>query len=89
MAYVDPDYKTKKAFKEAVARGVVHRPYNHGGRFPAEQNGEEFIEGPHYPRPHTWYVRVRVQGGVVTKVLSLKNFVSSPFCISWRRMDLS
>jgi hypothetical protein len=35
-----------------------------------KDNGEETIEGPHYPKPHTWYARVRVEDGVVVKVLS-------------------
>lgn len=67
MAYVDPNYPTKKAFKEAVADGkdvYVFSP----GPFPVKQDGTEFIEGPHYPRPHTWYAQVTVVGGKVTKV---------------------
>ncbi len=68
MAYVDPDYKTKKAFKEAVASGVKHRPYNPSGMFPTKQDGTEYIEGPHYPKPHSWYASTTVVGGVVTKV---------------------
>jgi hypothetical protein len=28
MAYVDPDYKSKKEFKGAVMAGVKHKPYN-------------------------------------------------------------
>ncbi len=69
MSYVDPNYKSKKDFKAAVAAGVQHRPYNPSGMFSTAQNGTECIEGPHYPRPHRWYARVKVEGGVVTKVL--------------------
>jgi hypothetical protein len=68
MAYVDPDYLTKKAFKEAVAQGVEHRPYTPGGMFPCPQEGTMVIEGPHYPRPHRWYAQVEVRGGKVVKV---------------------
>lgn len=68
MAYVDPNYKTKKDFKQAVADGKVHRPYNPSGMFPTKQNGTEFIEGPHYPHPHTWYAQVEVRDGIVVKV---------------------
>ncbi len=68
MAYVNPNYKTKKEFKAAVAAGVQHRPFNVGMGFPTEQNGKEFIEGPHYPKPHRWYAEVDVVNGVVTKV---------------------
>lgn len=70
MSYVDPDYPTKKAFKNAVLAGVEHTPYNPSGLFPTKTDGEEFIEGPHYPKPHAWYARVRVEDGVVTKVLA-------------------
>lgn len=34
------------------------------------RNGEAFLEGPHYPKPHRWYAKVQVTDGVVTKVLS-------------------
>ena len=68
MAYVDPNYPTKKAFKEAVASGRIHRPYNPSGLFPVTENGSETIEGPHYPKPHSWYASVTVEDGVVTKV---------------------
>ena len=68
MAYVDPDYKTKKAFKEAVKAGVEHRPYNPSGMFPPKTNGHETVEGPHYPKPHTWYASCWVDDGVVVSV---------------------
>lgn len=67
--YVWPNYRSKAQFKAAVAAGTEHRPYNPSGMFPVPQNGELTIEGPHYPAPHRWYARVRVVGGVVTKVL--------------------
>jgi hypothetical protein len=69
MAYVSPNFKTKKALKEAVAAGrevVVFSP----GPFPANGNGSEFVEGPHYPEPHRWYAKVYVENGLVTKVVS-------------------
>lgn len=68
MAYVDPNYPSKKAFKEAVANGVLHHPYS-PGPFGCPENGDVTIEGPHYPKPHRWYARVRVVDGVVVKVL--------------------
>lgn len=67
MAYVIPNFKTKKALKEAVASGqevTVFSP----GPFGCNINGTEFIEGPHYPEPHTWYAQVTVVNGAVTKV---------------------
>lgn len=68
MAYVDLDYPTAKAFREAVSRGIQHRPYNPSGLFPSIQNGTEFIEGPHFPKPHRWYAAVEVKDGVVVRV---------------------
>lgn len=68
MSYVDPDYPSKKAFKEAVAKGVKHYTYNPSGMFPVKQNGTDVVEGPHYPKPHKWYASVTVVEGVVTSV---------------------
>lgn len=67
MAYVDPDYATKKAFREAVKAGKEHRPYSLGP-FPLKHNGKVTIEGPHYPKPHKWYAACEVKDGVVVKV---------------------
>ena len=65
--YVSPNFKTKKALKEAVAAGKVVRVFS-PGPFPCNQNGTEAIEGPHYPEPHRWYATVTVEGGVVKSV---------------------
>jgi hypothetical protein len=46
--YVEPNFKTKKALKEAVKAGdqvTVFSP----GPFPAATEGRVSIEGPHYP----------------------------------------
>ena len=67
MAYVDPNFKTKKALKEAVANGEQVSVFS-PGPYPAKQNGTEYIEGPHHPKPHTWYAQVEVKDGMVTKV---------------------
>jgi hypothetical protein len=66
--YVSPNFKTKKLLKEAIARGdevIVFSP----GPFPAKENGIEAVEGPHYPKPHTWYARVEVRNARVVRVL--------------------
>jgi len=70
MAYVDPNYKTKKELKAAVEAGKLLAPYNPSGMFPEKQNGETTIEGPHYPEAHRWYARVEVKDGYITKVIS-------------------
>jgi hypothetical protein len=66
--YVDPNFRTKKALREAIASGkrvAVFSP----GPFPAKANGTESVEGPHYPEPHRWYARVEVRDGMVVKVI--------------------
>jgi hypothetical protein len=68
MAYVDPNYPSKKAFKLAVEQGVKHYTYNPSGMWPTIKNGQDTVEGPHYPKPHKWYAAVTVVDGVVTKV---------------------
>jgi hypothetical protein len=68
MAYVDPDYKTKKELKKAVEEGKLLYPYIPNGMFQAEKNGRICIEGPHYPKPHKWYADCDVVNGVITKV---------------------
>jgi hypothetical protein len=68
MAYVDPNYKTKKALKEAVAAGVPVSVYQPGGMFPDPGDGTVAVEGPHYPAPHSWYATVEVVNGMVVKV---------------------
>jgi hypothetical protein len=67
--YVDPNLKSKKALKAAVKAGQRVRVFS-PGPFPANADGEETVEGPHYPQPHRWYARVKVSGGLVVKVLS-------------------
>ena len=68
--YTVKDFPTKKAMKEAVATGKYVEVYQPGGIFPSETEGEVSIEGPHYPRPHNWYARVRIVDGVIVKVIS-------------------
>ena len=63
------NYATKKALKEAVARGeivTVYQPGPFGGNAPTD--GKVCLEGPHYPQPHKWYASVQLQGGRVVKV---------------------
>lgn len=65
--YTSRNFKTKKALKEAVARGERITLFAPGLGTPKE-NGYETVEGPHYPEPHKWYARVLVRDGVVVKV---------------------
>lgn len=65
--YCETNYRTKKALREAVARGVEVRLISPGDFKPAT-NGTEFVEGPHAPEPHTWYAEVVMRDGLVLKV---------------------
>lgn len=67
--YVNPNYPTKKALKEAIALGVYVTAFQPGPFGPAVPDGLHSAEGPHYPEPHRWYARVRVAHGRVVKVV--------------------
>lgn len=65
MSYVTPNYKTKKEFVEAVKAGKQHETYNPSGMFPTTRNGNDVVEGPHYPQPHRWFASVQIIDGIV------------------------
>lgn len=63
--YTTINFKTKKALKEALARGDSVYTFQPGGVFPAAKNGKITLEGPHYPEPHRWYAEAMVKDGFV------------------------
>lgn len=65
--YASINFKTKKAFREAVQKGDRVTLFAPGLGHPV-QNGSDTVEGPHYPAPHRWYAEVQVKDGVVTAV---------------------
>ena len=65
--YTTINFKSKKELKEAVAAGKAISVYS-PGPFPCPQDGIITLEGPHYPKPHTWYAQATVAGGIITKV---------------------
>jgi hypothetical protein len=65
--YADRNFKSKKAFKEAVVAGERVTLFAPGLGTPND-NGIESVCGPHYPAPHTWYATVTMKDGVVVKV---------------------
>ncbi len=68
MAYVDPNFKTKKQLKEALTAGTPVFVFQPGlGTVPT--TGTIALEGPHYPKPHTWYAVGKMQDG---KLISIK-----------------
>ena len=71
--YTDRNYRTKKALKEDLAAGRKITIYQPGQLFnPPEASptytGKAYVEGPHYPRPHTWYAEVDLVDGKIVKV---------------------
>jgi hypothetical protein len=67
MAYVSPNFKTKKALREAIASGRSIGVFQPGlGTVP--ENGRIALEGPHYPAPHTWYATGTLENGRLVKV---------------------
>ena len=65
--YASKNFKTKKAFREAVENGEKITLFAPGLGTPVV-NGVDYVEGPHYPEPHRWYANVIVVDGYVTKV---------------------
>jgi hypothetical protein len=65
--YVEPNFKTKKELKEAVAQGRTigyFQPGPFGGNEPT--NGKIYVEGPH--GYHKWYAACTVKDGIITSV---------------------
>lgn len=65
--YVSPNFKSKKALKEALKAGQTVTVFSPGS-FPCPQSGKVCVEGPHYPEPHRWYGSATVEGGRVVSV---------------------
>lgn len=65
--YTVQNYKSKSQLKLAVQSGAEVRLFAPGLGTPKD-NGTEFVEGPHYPAPHSWYAQVEMREGRVVKV---------------------
>lgn len=66
--YTHTNFKTKKALVTAVADGVRVTTFAPGGLFPGvEPDGTCYLEGPHYPAPHSWYATCKVRDGIIVK----------------------
>lgn len=71
MAYSSENFKTKKAFKDAVKAGsriTVYQPNGDLFGVKIPQNGVTHCEGPHAPQPHKWYAEVTLKDGLVVAV---------------------
>lgn len=74
MSYTVINFKTKKELKEAVIKydtqgNVAIRCYNPGlGPDLSNFTGNVSLEGPHYPKAHTWYAEGEMKDGALVKV---------------------
>lgn len=72
MAYVHPNFPTKKSLKEAVGNGEEVTVFQLGPFGEVSESkrltGREAIEGPHWPEAHRWYATVIIKDGLVVKV---------------------
>ena len=68
MSYTQKNYKTKKALREDITAGKtiwVQADFA-TGKVP---EGDVYLEGPHYPAPHTWFAKTEVRGGRVIRIV--------------------
>jgi len=68
MSYTVIDFKTKKALKEAFARGEQIEVYQPRLLGPKALNGVAHLEGPHYPEPHTWNATAIVKDNIIIRL---------------------
>lgn len=71
MAYVSPNFQTKKLLKQAVEEQRTVEIFDPGlgsGRDYSTFSGTVCVEGPHYPQPHKWYAELTVENGKIVRV---------------------
>lgn len=68
--YTDTNYPSKAALKRALKAGDVVYVHQPGGLFPSATDGRISLEGPHFPKPHTWYAEAEIKGGAIVKLIS-------------------
>ena len=69
--YTTFNFKTKKALKEALAKGehlTVFQPNADLTGTVIKTQGKVYLEGPHYPAAHTWYAEAELVDGFIVKV---------------------
>jgi len=63
--YTCTNYRTKKALKDALKAGEVVLVFQPGPFGPDVKDGPGYLEGPHYPAPHTWYASCTIKDGAI------------------------
>jgi len=65
--YTSENFKTKKELKKAIKAGKWITCFEPGiGK--AQSEGRVWLEGPHYPAPHTWYAQAELLNGRIVSV---------------------
>lgn len=65
--YTHTNFPTKKALIEAVASGERVTVFQPGMQHLPVTDGMCFLEGPHYPAPHSWYASCDVKDAVILR----------------------
>jgi len=68
--YCRNNFATKKALKDAVKNGAklsIFQPNDMFGNG-NPKDGNFTVEGPHYPKPHSWYASVQLKDGFIVSV---------------------
>ncbi len=69
MSYTTINFKTKKKLKEAISSGIIVTCYNPNlGPNLSHFSGTVYLEGPHFPNPHSWYATAKVVDGIVRSI---------------------
>jgi len=63
------EFKSGKALREAVKSGRQISVWQPGPFGPEVKDGVGVVEGPQYPKPHRFYVKVEVKDGIIVKTL--------------------
>lgn len=71
MTYTVRNFRSAAELKRAIleagpGRVAVWEPGPFG---PEVRDGVAYLEGPHYPEPHNWYVCALVRDGYVVRVI--------------------
>lgn len=71
MAYTVRNFRSKADLKRALAAGdkvAVYQPNSIGPVADTPRNGTVYLEGPHYPKPHTWYAQAILEDGYIVRL---------------------
>jgi len=71
--YTEINFKSKKALKEAIAKGEQLKVFQPNDMFHVGDKVKTGIhnvalEGPHYPQAHSWYASAKLENGIIKSV---------------------